>query len=51
MEFTCRCDLLLCAFHRTAEAHECNFDYKRIGRQELKKDNPLVTASKLTKLE
>lgn len=51
MEFTCRCDMLLCANHRTAEAHQCSFDYKSIGRQELKKDNPLVTASKLPKLE
>merc|ERR1712159_837700 len=51
MEFSCRCELVLCANHRTAEAHQCSFDYKNIGRQELKKDNPLVTASKLPKLE
>lgn len=51
MEFICRCTMTLCAVHRTAEAHDCTFDYKGIGRETLKKENPLVAASKLPKIE
>lgn len=51
MEFVCRCQMMLCAKCRIAEAHLCKFDYKQIGRQTLKKENPLVTAHKLPKID
>jgi len=35
---------------RYAEAHECTFDYKKMERQRLAKNNPLVQASKVDKL-
>ena len=35
---------------RYAEAHECKFDYKSAGRQQLAKNNPLVQAAKIDKL-
>ena len=35
---------------RYAEAHECTFNYKKMERQRLAKNNPLVQASKVDKL-
>lgn len=35
---------------RYAEAHDCKFDYKSAGRQQLAKNNPLVKAAKIDKL-
>lgn len=51
MDITCRCNLTLCTKCRTAEAHNCTFDYKSIGRSVLKKENPLVAGTKLPKIE
>ncbi|CAL8471169.1 g10711 [Coccomyxa elongata] len=48
--FKCRCDYVFCAAHRYAEAHDCKFDYKSAGRQQLAKNNPLVQAAKIDKL-
>ena len=46
----CRCGKNLCAIHRYAEAHDCEFDYKSEGRTLIEKSNPVVTASKLPKI-
>ncbi|KAK9826866.1 hypothetical protein WJX81_001930 [Elliptochloris bilobata] len=48
--FKCRCDRVFCSTHRYAEAHECTFDYKKMERQRLAKNNPLVQAAKVDKL-
>ena len=31
----CRCGKLCCTSHVTAEAHNCTFDYKTTGQQQL----------------
>jgi hypothetical protein len=43
----CRCGYFFCTEHRYAESHSCEYDYKSNERRKLKKQNPVVTATKL----
>merc|ERR1719436_2118082 len=45
--FTCRCGGLFCSIHRYSDKHECNFDYKELGAEEIRKNNPTVVAKKV----
>jgi len=47
--FHCRCDYTFCKAHRYSENHECTYDYKSANRDKIKKENPLVCGSKVTK--
>ena len=44
--FTCRCSYIFCNLHRHFTDHNCDFDYKTMERERLKKDNPLVTTKR-----
>lgn len=46
----CRCRYYFCAKHRTSKDHDCPFDYKRMNDEKLRKENPLVEASKIDKM-
>ncbi|KAL1224330.1 Zinc finger A20 and AN1 domain-containing stress-associated protein 4 [Cardamine amara subsp. amara] len=48
--FMCRCGTTFCGTHRYPEVHGCTFDFKSVGREEIKKANPLVIAAKLQKI-
>merc|ERR1712227_1134654 len=48
--FTCRCGGLFCSIHRYSDKHDCTFDYKELGAEEIRKSNPVVVASKLNKI-
>jgi len=48
--FTCRCGGLFCSIHRYSDKHECNFDYKALGAEEISKSNPVVVAQKVAKI-
>ncbi|KAH8356633.1 hypothetical protein KR084_008816 [Drosophila pseudotakahashii] len=48
--FPCRCGGTYCSVHRYSDRHECSFDYREMGATEIRRDNPLVVASKLRKL-
>ena len=48
--FTCRCGGLFCSIHRYSDKHECNFDYKELGAEEIRKNNPTVVAKKVQKI-
>ncbi|XP_055932791.1 protein starmaker-like [Argiope bruennichi] len=48
--FTCRCGGLYCSQHRYDKEHDCNFDYKSMGAEEIRKNNPLIVAEKISKL-
>lgn len=50
MVMKCHCGKIFCAKHRYAEAHNCSYDYKKEGQNNIAIENPLVVASKLTKL-
>merc|ERR1719445_1699574 len=34
--FTCRCGGLFCSIHRYSDKHECTFDYKELGAEEIR---------------
>ncbi|KAI4334253.1 hypothetical protein L6164_018964 [Bauhinia variegata] len=48
--FKCRCGLTLCGSHRYPEQHGCEFDFKRMDREQIAKANPVVKAEKLEKV-
>lgn len=48
--FKCRCGTTFCGVHRYPEKHGCSFDFKRVGREEIARANPLVKAEKLDKI-
>lgn len=48
--FMCRCGGLFCSLHRYSNEHSCTFDYKELGAQEIRKNNPLVVGDKIQKI-
>jgi len=48
--FTCRCGGQFCSLHRYSDKHDCPFDYKAMGEQEISQNNPQVVAQKVAKL-
>ncbi|CAM0905458.1 unnamed protein product [Alopecurus aequalis] len=48
--FQCRCGGTFCSMHRYADSHECSFDYKKAGREQIAKQNPVVIAEKINKI-
>ncbi|CAI5438407.1 unnamed protein product [Caenorhabditis angaria] len=44
--FTCRCGGLYCGDHRYDQAHNCQFDYKTMERETIRKNNPVVVSDK-----
>uniref|UniRef100_A0A1B6EPF2 AN1-type domain-containing protein n=1 Tax=Cuerna arida TaxID=1464854 RepID=A0A1B6EPF2_9HEMI len=48
--FECRCGGLYCAAHRYSERHDCTFDYRTLGAEEIRKNNPVVIAEKIRKI-
>jgi len=48
--FDCRCGGLYCAAHRYSDKHDCTFDYRELGVQEIRRKNPVVTGQKIQKI-
>nr|ACO15405.1 Zinc finger A20 and AN1 domain-containing stress-associated protein 6 [Caligus clemensi] len=48
--FECRCGGLFCSIHRYSDKHDCNFDYKELGAEEIRESNPVIVAKKVTKI-
>jgi predicted nucleic acid binding AN1-type Zn finger protein len=48
--FECRCGGLYCAIHRYSDKHDCNFDYREHGAQEIRRNNPVVVGEKIQKI-
>uniref|UniRef100_A0A1W7R950 AN1-type zinc finger protein 6 n=1 Tax=Hadrurus spadix TaxID=141984 RepID=A0A1W7R950_9SCOR len=48
--FECRCGGLFCSAHRYSDEHNCTFDYKGMGAQEIRRNNPLVVGKKVHKI-
>ena len=46
----CKCNNYYCSAHRYSDTHECSFDYKKHGREHLKKHNPIINSNKLDKI-
>jgi AN1-like Zinc finger len=47
--FRCRCGDLFCGDHRYSDKHDCSFDYKAAGREEISRENPVVRAAKIVR--
>ncbi|TKW11090.1 hypothetical protein SEVIR_6G210700v4 [Setaria viridis] len=47
--FRCRCGELFCGAHRYSDRHDCNFDYKGVGRDAIARENPVVRAAKIVR--
>jgi len=47
--FDCRCGGLFCSAHRYSDKHECGFDYEKLGKDQLRKANPVVENAKIDK--
>jgi hypothetical protein len=49
--FECRCELKkLCMTCRYPEAHNCSYDFRVDGKEQLEKTNPLVVKEKILKI-
>lgn len=48
--FVCKCGSTYCGVHRYPEKHDCTFDFKTLGREEIAKANPVVKADKVNRL-
>lgn len=48
--FPCRCGGLFCSLHRYSDKHECTFDYKELGQQQIRQNNPVVMGVKINKI-
>ena len=46
---TCRCGGIFCGQHRYSDKHDCTFDYKKLGKEQLIKLNPLIVGDKYQK--
>lgn len=48
--FKCRCGVTFCGAHRYPEKHGCSFDFKKVGREEIARANPVIKGEKLRKI-
>ncbi|KAM7538307.1 hypothetical protein Aperf_G00000075243 [Anoplocephala perfoliata] len=48
--FQCRCEGLFCSLHRYADQHNCTFDYRKQGQDQIARDNPEVRCPKIRKI-
>lgn len=48
--FTCRCGGLYCSVHRYSNEHRCTFDYRELGAEEIRRNNPVVKGEKIQKI-
>ena len=46
----CKCCLVFCNLHRMPESHECQIDYRKLGKEKLSKEQILVAPSKITEI-
>lgn len=50
LSFNCKCNNVFCALHRFPEEHQCPIDYKKIGKDEIDKNNPIINPNKVVVL-
>ncbi|KAK2719108.1 AN1-type zinc finger protein 6-like [Artemia franciscana] len=48
--FECRCGGMYCAVHRYSDKHDCTFDYREHGAEEIRRNNPIVVGQKIQKI-
>ncbi|KAJ0609565.1 putative transcription regulator A20-like family [Helianthus annuus] len=50
MGFKCKCGDVFCGSHRYPEKHDCEFDFKKTGRDAIAKANPVIKAEKVDRI-
>ena len=50
MPFSCKCLNNFCIQHKYPDSHNCTFDYKAAGKEQLKKANPIINPEKIKKV-
>ncbi|CAA0809516.1 Zinc finger A20 and AN1 domain-containing stress-associated protein 7 [Striga hermonthica] len=45
--YECRCGATYCRLHRYPEAHPCGFDFKKAGKDAIRKENPVCQSDKI----
>lgn len=48
--FPCRCGGLFCSLHRYSDKHQCDFNYKELAQEQIRKHNPVIVAEKIQKI-
>ncbi|XP_058113453.1 zinc finger A20 and AN1 domain-containing stress-associated protein 6-like [Magnolia sinica] len=48
--FQCRCGGTFCSVHRFWDKHDCSFDFKKMGRDVIARENPTVKADKCERI-
>ncbi|CAF0769997.1 unnamed protein product [Rotaria sp. Silwood1] len=48
--FNCRCGGQFCSLHRYANEHNCTFDYKEYGQNEIRKNMPVVQGERVQRI-
>ncbi|XP_044584411.1 AN1-type zinc finger protein 6-like [Cotesia glomerata] len=48
--FDCRCGGVFCGLHRYSDMHACNFDYKKMAAEEIRRKNPVINGTKIEKI-
>jgi len=50
ISFECKCNSIFCINHKNPELHNCTFNFKENGKNELIKNNPKITFTKVIKI-
>lgn len=48
--FKCKCGDVYCGVHRYPEKHECQFDFKGVGKEAIALANPVIKADKIQRI-
>ncbi|GFR87669.1 AN1-type zinc finger protein [Elysia marginata] len=48
--FVCHCGKLFCGLHRYSDQHECTFDFREKGQEEIRRNNPVIKGEKIQKI-
>ena len=50
IHYDCKCGHKFCQKHLNPHSHNCNFDYKEMGQNKIRKENPKIVAEKIIKI-
>jgi AN1-type zinc finger protein 5/6 len=50
IDIKCKCGEYFCSQHIYSDSHDCKFDYKKLGKEYLEKNNPIILPTKVNKL-
>lgn len=48
--FVCHCGKMLCSLHRYSDMHDCSYDWREKGQEEIRRNNPVIKGEKVQKI-